>query len=98
MAESGGELIGVASSSLREDERPGPLLELNSLYVAQGIRGAGLGSRMLRELLGGATAVLWAFAANLRAISFYESCGFAADDQETLDDDTGLPEVRMSRL
>ena len=98
VAESGGELVAVASSSLREDERPGPLLELNSLYVARGMRNAGLGSRMLRELLGGAPAVLWAFAANVRAISFYESCGFAADGQETLDDDTGLPEMRMSRL
>src|SRR5471032_2735114 len=50
LAESGAELVGVASSSRRRDERPGPLLELNSLYVAQGIRGSGLGSRMLGEL------------------------------------------------
>jgi GNAT superfamily N-acetyltransferase len=96
LAESGAQLVGVASSSPRTDERPGPRLELNSLYVAQGMRGAGLGSRMLHELLGGEPAVLWVFAANSRAISFYEGCGFAADGHETIDDDTGLPEVRMS--
>lgn len=97
LAESGAGIVGVASSSTRTDERPGPRLELNSLYVARGMRSGGLGSRMLRELLGDAPAVLWVFSANSRAISFYESCGFAADGQATMDDDTGLSEVRMSR-
>ena len=97
LAESGSNLVGVASSSTRTDERAGPRLELNSLYVARGMRSAGLGSRMLHELLDAAPAVLWVFAANSRAISFYEGCGFAADGHETIDDDTGLPEVRMSR-
>ena len=97
VADAGTDLVGVASSSPRTDERPGPRLELNSLYVAPGMRSAGLGSRMVDELLDGAPAVLWVFAANARAISFYEGCGFAADGHETIDDDTGLPEVRMSR-
>ena len=97
LAENGGELVGVASSSPRDDERPGPRLELNSLYVARGMRSKGLGARMLRELLGDAPAVLWVFAANARAIAFYAGCGFAADGHETFDDDTGLPELRMSR-
>ena len=97
LAERGADIVGVASSSTRTDERPGPRLELNSLYVAHGMRSGGLGSRMLSELLRDAPAVLWVFSANSRAISFYEGCGFAPDGQETLDDDTGLPEVRMSR-
>jgi GNAT superfamily N-acetyltransferase len=97
LAEVGPDLVGVASSSPRTDDRPGPRLELNSLYVAHGMRSAGLGARMLAELLDGAPAVLWTFAANTRAISFYEGCGFAADGHETIDDDTGLREVRMSR-
>jgi GNAT superfamily N-acetyltransferase len=98
IAEVHDEIVGVASSSERTDERPGPPLELNSLYVAHGMRGAGLGSRLLDELLRGAPAVLWVFAANTRAIAFYENCGFAADGYRTIDDDTGLPELRMSRL
>jgi GNAT superfamily N-acetyltransferase len=96
--EHGGGLLGVASSSPRDDERPGPALELNSLYVADGMRGAGLGARLITELLRDAPAVLWVFAANVRAVSFYERRGFALDGHETIDDDTGLPELRMSRL
>ena len=90
-------LLGVASCSQRDDERPGPRLELNSLYVARGMRRAGLGRRMIAELLGDAPAVLWVFAANPGAIAFYAGCGFAADGHETIDDDTGLPELRMTR-
>ncbi len=97
LAERAGELVGVASSSIRVDEHPGPRLELNSLYVAPGMRGVGLGSRMLDELLSGEPAVLWTFAANTRAIAFYERCGFALDGESTIDDDTGLPELRLSR-
>ena len=64
LAESGADLVGVASSSTRTDERPGPRLELNSLYVARGMRSTGLGTRMLDELLEDAPTVLWVFAAN----------------------------------
>ena len=97
LAEAGTDLVGVASSSPRTDDRPGPRRELNSLYVAHGMRSAGLGTRMLDELLGDAPAVIWVFSMNSRAIAFYEGCGFAADGHETIDDDTGLPEVRLSR-
>src|SRR5664279_670893 len=97
LAERDDDVVGVASSSPRSDDRPGPLLELNSLYVAQGMRNAGLGARLLDELLRDAPAVLWAFAANTRAIAFYERRGFAVDGQRTIDGDTGLPELRMSR-
>ncbi|MEO6115182.1 MAG: GNAT family N-acetyltransferase [Pseudolysinimonas sp.] len=98
LAERGGELVGLASSSRRDDERPGPLLELNSLYVADGMRSAGLGARLVEELLRGAPAVLWVFAANTRAIAFYERCGFSVDGHERIDDAAGLPaELRMSR-
>jgi GNAT superfamily N-acetyltransferase len=97
LAELGGDIVGVASSSTRTDERPGPLLELNSLYVAHSMRSTGVGARLVEELLRGSPAVLWVFAANPRAIAFYESCGFAPDGHETIDDGTGLPELRMSR-
>jgi GNAT superfamily N-acetyltransferase len=96
--DEGGRLVAVASSSPRDDERPGPPLELNSLYVARGMRRGGVGARLVTELLGNAPAVLWVFAANAGAIAFYEKCGFSADGHATIDDDTGLPEPRMSRL
>lgn len=97
LAERGGMLVGVASSSLRDDARPGPRLELNSLYVAAGLRGNGLGALMLDELLLDAPAVVWAFSENLRAISFYRRCGFQLDGETEVDPDTGLQELRLTR-
>jgi GNAT superfamily N-acetyltransferase len=97
LAENQGELVGVASSSLRTDARPGPRLELNSLYVAAGIRGKGLGERMLDELLLDAPAVVWCFSENLRAVAFYRRCGFQLDGETALDLDTGLRELRLTR-
>jgi len=61
------------------------------------MRKVGVGARLVAELLGGAPAVLWVFADNPRAIAFYARCGFALDGEKTVDSDTGLPEVRMSR-
>lgn len=97
LAESDGALVGVASSSLRGDARPGPRLELNSLYVAAERRGNGLGALMLDELLLDAPAVVWAFSENFRAISFYRRCGFQLDGETKLDPDTGLQELRLTR-
>jgi GNAT superfamily N-acetyltransferase len=71
--------------------------ELTSLYVGAGHRGGGLGGRLLRYAIGDAPAHLWVFAANPRAIAFYERHGFALDGGELTDPDTGLPELRMSR-
>ena len=98
LAELAGELVAVASCSLRDDPRPGPRLELNSLYVAASMRGNGLGERMLDELLLDAPAVLWVFSENVRAVAFYRRCGFLFDGETALDVDTGLSEVRLSRL
>jgi len=97
LAERDGGLVGVASCSLRADSRPGPRLELNTLYVAAGIRGNGLGERMLDELLLDAPAVVWVFSENVRAVAFYRRCGFQLDGETALDTDTGLQEVRLTR-
>ncbi len=97
LAEGDGRVLGVASSSHRTDDVPGPRLELNSLYVARDARGIGLGERLLEGLLRGAPAVVWAFSANVRAIAFYERCGFALDGRSEPDPDTGLDQLRLTR-
>lgn len=97
LAELDGRLDAVASTELRSDELPGPLLELGSLYVAEGVRGNGLGALLLEHTLGDEPAVLWVFEANGRAIEFYRRHGFERDPFTKPDPDTSLPLIRMSR-
>ncbi|WP_157958640.1 GNAT family N-acetyltransferase [Salinicola sp. CPA57] len=57
--------------------------EIHGLYVSPSAQRCGVGSRLLREADSVFTARcfrnvgLWAFANNLAAIRFYESCGFS---------------------
>ncbi len=97
LAEHDGELVGIASSCEREDARPGPRLELASLYVTSGMRSKRIGARLVDELLRGAPAVVWVFSRNTRAIAFYERCGFAVDGESAFDVDTDLEELRLTR-
>ena len=68
-----------------------------SLYVHA--PGAGLGQRLLDELLGKESAELWVFEANVRAQRFYERNGFRLDGtRHTYRPETAsLPEVRLVR-
>ena len=97
LAEENGRLDGVISFGERSDDRPGPSLELMSLYVGADARGSGMGTELLRFALGDRSAVLWVFADNIRAIGFYRRHGFELDGNELPDNDTGLRIVRMSR-
>jgi ribosomal protein S18 acetylase RimI-like enzyme len=97
LALRGGRIIGAVSFGEREDERPGPRLELMSLYISATERSSGLGARLLELALDGRGSVLWVFEANERAIAFYRRHGFLPDGERTIDADTGLPEVRLSR-
>jgi ribosomal protein S18 acetylase RimI-like enzyme len=97
LAENDGALAGVVSFGERSDDRPGPSLELMSLYVAAGFRSSGVGTELLHFALGQHPAVLWVFAQNTRAIDFYRRHGFELDGNEFPDVDTGLRIVRMAR-
>ena len=71
--------------------------EMYSLYVHA--PGAGLGQRLLDELLGKESAEFWVFEANVRAQRFYERNGFRLDGtRHTYRPETAsLPEVRLVR-
>lgn len=68
-----------------------------SLYVHA--PGAGLGQRLLDELLGTEPAELWIFEANVRAQRFYERNGFYPEGARPIyrPASADLPEVRFVR-
>lgn len=71
--------------------------ELYSLYVQS--PGAGLGQRLLDELLGDEPAELWVFEANVRAQRFYERNGFRSEGTKHIyrPETAAVPEVRFVR-
>jgi ribosomal protein S18 acetylase RimI-like enzyme len=87
-----GQIDGVVSYGAGDEG-----LELMSLYIAADIRSAGLGSRLLDFAIGDGAATLWVFRDNPRAIAFYRRHRFEPDGAESIDEDTGLVLVRMSR-
>ena len=98
LTEHDGAVVAVMSFGERSDERPGPRLELMSIYLSPPARGTGLADYLVGLALGDADAVLWVFEANARAIAFYRRHGFVPDGETMFDTDTGLPEMRMSRI
>lgn len=84
LAEAGDEVVGYlvgyvgGGSSLR----PVRVAELESMYVSEKYRGRGVGARLVGEFLrwsrkrGAERASVTAYAANERAVRFYERSGF----------------------
>lgn len=101
VAEADGALVGWAlRGPSRADDaliKPARPMELYSLYVAA--PGAGLGQRLLDELLEGGPAEIWVFEANVRAQRFYERNGFRPEGACHVyrPDIAGLVEVRLVR-
>lgn len=86
VAELGGRVVGFASAGPGRDADLGPLVaELYAIYVAPDGLGQGLGSMLWAALPdqlaldGFRDACLWVAAANSRARSFYDRCGFVTD-------------------
>ncbi len=83
---AGLEAVGYLAGRLRDADtlRPVGVAELESMYVREGSRDSGVGARLVEEFLGWARergaerASVTAYAANERAIRFYERLGFAA--------------------
>jgi ribosomal protein S18 acetylase RimI-like enzyme len=84
VAESAGEAVGYLAGRMGERTtlRPVEVAELESMYVLEGYRGKGVGARLVDEFLGWAgsrgaeRASVVAYAANERAIRFYQRAGF----------------------
>lgn len=76
---------------------PARRVELYSLYVHA--PRAGVGQRLLDELLGEGPAELWVFEANARAQRFYERNGFSQEGARHVyrPETAGITEVRFAR-
>ncbi len=93
-----GEIVGIVSWSRGAQPDGAPELELNSLYVEARYHGTGLARALTDLALGEAPAHLWVFERNPRARAFYTKLGFRPDGLAKVDEDTGVPEIRMIRL
>ena len=82
VAELDGEVIGWAALSPASTRRCYAGVVENSVYVAEGSRGQGIGKALLEQLLGSADrAGFWTvqasiFADNVASIEFHQRCGF----------------------
>ena len=84
LAESAGEAIGYLAGRVREGTAlmPGRAADLESMYVREEYRSRGVGARLVGEFLewagsqGAVRATVTAYAANERAVRFYEGMGF----------------------
>jgi GNAT superfamily N-acetyltransferase len=70
---------------------------ITALYIADGARGQGIGRAFLEDVKAVESEIaLWAFQANVRAVSFYQREGFAvADETDGRGNDEGLPDLRL---
>lgn len=84
LAESGGEAVGYLAGRLGAEStrRPANVAELESMYVREGCRSFGVGASLADGFFcwaagkGAERVSVTAYAANGRAIKFYESLGF----------------------
>ncbi|MEM9854624.1 MAG: GNAT family N-acetyltransferase [Pseudomonadota bacterium] len=72
---------------------------ITALYVASGIRGTGLGTRLLELAAssGEPETRLWVFEANESALRFYLRAGFRELSRTQGDNEEGLPDILLTR-
>jgi ribosomal protein S18 acetylase RimI-like enzyme len=96
VAESDGQLVGIAMSGPPLDAAATWSRQLYVLYVRAAHHGTGVGQALMDAVLDPAeSAALWVADPNPRAQAFYRKHGFAADGTSQVEG--GVREVRMVR-
>ena len=98
VAKDGGRVIGFVGYGDRGTEAP-DTGEIFALYVLSEYYGTGVGKLLmdagLEKLKDYPQICLWVLKDNLRAIRFYEKCGFHPDGQEMYSSRVEATEIRM---
>lgn len=98
VAESDGEIVGIALSGPPEDDGSPEDRHLFVLYTYRSMHGTGAGQGLLDAVIDPAeTTALWVADPNPRAQAFYAKNGFVADGTVKTDDYDGVRELRMVR-
>lgn len=98
VAESDGEIVGIAMSGPPEDTATAEDRHLYVLYAYRSVHGTGVGQDLLDAVVDPtATTALWVADPNPRAQAFYAKNGFIADGTVKADEYDGVREVRMVR-
>ena len=96
VAESNGEVIGIAMSGPSEVEDETVDSQLYLIYLMKSAHGSGAGQKLLDAVIGPQEAVgLWVAAHNPRAQAFHRRNGFIPNGLEKEGD--GVREIRMIR-
>jgi GNAT superfamily N-acetyltransferase len=96
LAETDGEVIGIAIAGPNRDEDPQTERELYAIYVREAHQGTGLADELIQAAIGDGPASLWTYRDNPRAAAFYVHHDFIPNGAERTDSE-GILEIRMVR-
>ena len=102
VAKDGDRVVGFVGYGKNRSEEPSKTGEIFAIYILQEYYGTGVGTNLMNnalELLREyPQTVVWVLKDNLRAIRFYEKCGFRMDGkEETIRLGSPIVEVRMRK-
>lgn len=88
--EKDGQVLALLSIGNTEDTDKPSAFEVWQIYIAPSAQGKGLGGQLIafaeQEAIqrGYSEVLIWAFSGNVRAIKFYQKCGYKIDKREYL--------------
>jgi GNAT superfamily N-acetyltransferase len=92
-----GTIVGLATAGATRDGDAQTPWELYSLNVVLEQQGSGLADDLIGVAAGDADTTVWVLTQNARARSFYRRHGFRNEGTTSVDEVTGVSEMRMVR-
>jgi ribosomal protein S18 acetylase RimI-like enzyme len=92
-----GTLVGLATAGATRDGDAQTPWELYSINVVLEQQGSGLADDLFGVAAGDSDTTVWVLTHNARAQSFYRRHGFRNEGTTTVDEVTGVSEMRMVR-